>query len=64
MRPSEMIASLVTEIGQFEGSQGIETVVKNGYRGSLSPELLAAYEGDENACRRAVQRACYEKVST
>lgn len=54
--PSQVIGRLLDAVGQFEGRDGIESIVRTGYRGEVSRELLELYEGDENAARRAVQR--------
>lgn len=59
--PSVLLDRLVAEIGRYEGRQGVEDVVARGYRGDVSPELLAAF-GGENAVRRAVQRACHREL--
>jgi hypothetical protein len=36
--------------------------VDRGYRAEVPPELLALYDGDEGAARRAVQRLAYDRV--
>lgn len=54
--PSQVIGRLLDAVGQFEGSDGIESIVATGYKGELSQELLSLYDGDENGARRAIQR--------
>jgi hypothetical protein len=62
--PSDVIGRLLDEVGQYEGRDGLESIAGKGYRGELSPELLALYDGDENGARRAIQRLAYARLQT
>jgi hypothetical protein len=57
-RPSVVIGELLDGIEMH----GIRSIVDQGYRAEVPPELLALYEGDDGAARRAVQRLAYERV--
>lgn len=55
------VQALVDEIGEHEGSDGIESVVANGYRGDLSADVLAEC-GDPSVARRAIESECQARV--
>ncbi len=55
------VQALVDEIGEYEGSDGIESVVSNGYRGELSADVLAEC-GDPNVARREIESECQARI--
>ncbi len=59
---SDVIGRLLDEVGQYEGRSGLESIIAHGYRGALSAELLALYDGDENGARRAIQRLAHNRL--
>ena len=57
--PSVVIGELLDGIEKH----GIRSIVDRGYRAEVPSELLALYEGDEGAARRAVQRLAFARAS-